>query len=569
MMLIADSGSTKTDWRLVRGKQTTAFSTRGINPYHSSPEEIASELGKLDPENWDGTPNAIYFYGSGVATVAMKEVIRKALEKRFGESPDIFVEDDLLGVARALFQQGEGIACILGTGSNSGLYMNGSISDKVPALGYSLGDEGSGTDIGKRLVNALHKRELEDALREAIIREEGLTMEQILENVYKKPHANRYLASLTRVAAKHIGNPAIEKIVMEAFEDFIEKNISKYSDFRTYPLGFAGSVAFHFREILEKVVARKGLKCSRIIPSPIEGLVEYHLHSPGPSPQASDSITESSSRYNDLELMSVNELLVNINREDGTVHRAVQQIIPDIEGLVEAIIPRIMKGGRLFYVGAGTSGRLGVVDASEIPPTFGVPYDIVIGLIAGGDRAIRVAVESAEDDLHGAWRDMAEYKPGKNDTVVGIAASGRTPYVIGAVKDAKKAGLLTACITCNPGTELAKSVDLPLEALVGPEFVTGSTRMKAGTAQKLILNMITTSTMIKLGRVKGNKMVDMQLTNQKLVERGSRMISDELGLDIGESRRLLLLHGSVREVLNNYGHQDPDPGLLPPEKPSL
>ncbi|MEN8157450.1 MAG: N-acetylmuramic acid 6-phosphate etherase [Bacteroidota bacterium] len=263
-------------------------------------------------------------------------------------------------------------------------------------------------------------------------------------------------------------------------------------------------------------------------------------------------MTESSSRYNDLEKMSVNELLSNINREDATVHEAVHHIIPQIEQLVEKIIPKIMKGGRLFYVGAGTSGRLGVLDASEIPPTYGVPYDIVIGLIAGGDKAIRVAVESAEDDINGAWRDMEQFKPGKHDTVVGIAASGRTPYVIGAVQDASKEGMLTSCITCNPDTKLAKAVDIPLEALVGPEFVTGSTRMKAGTAQKLILNMITTSTMIKLGRVKGNKMVDMQLTNKKLVDRGSRMISEELGLDKEESRRLLLLHGSVREVLNNY-----------------
>ena len=256
--------------------------------------------------------------------------------------------------------------------------------------------------------------------------------------------------------------------------------------------------------------------------------------------------------YENLDQMSVNELLQNINREDGTVHQAVHQIIPDIERLVEGIVPRLMKGGRLFYVGAGTSGRLGIVDASEIPPTFGVPFDIVIGIIAGGDKAIRKAVESAEDDFCGAWRDLAIFKPGKNDVVVGIAASGSTPYVIGAVQDGKKHGLLTACITNNPNTELAAAVDIPLEALVGPEFITGSTRMKAGTAQKLILNMITTSTMIKLGRVKGNKMVDMQLTNAKLVERGSRMISEELGMEMDESRRLLLLHGSVRNALDRF-----------------
>jgi len=245
-------------------------------------------------------------------------------------------------------------------------------------------------------------------------------------------------------------------------------------------------------------------------------------------------------------------LLQKINQEDSTVHKAVQAIIPQIEKLVDGIIARLMKGGRLFYVGAGTSGRLGVVDASEIPPTFGVPFDIVIGIIAGGDQAIRKAVESAEDDIQGAWRDLAKFNPGENDVVVGIAASGRTPYVIGAVQDAKKHGLLTACLTNNLNTKLAEAVDIPLEALVGPEFVTGSTRMKSGTSQKLILNMITTSTMIKLGRVKGNKMVDMQLTNAKLVERGSRMISEELGLGMDESRRVLLLHGSVRKVLDHF-----------------
>jgi N-acetylmuramic acid 6-phosphate etherase len=264
------------------------------------------------------------------------------------------------------------------------------------------------------------------------------------------------------------------------------------------------------------------------------------------------NLTESSSRYDNLENMSIKELLDNINKEDGTVHVAVNQIIPHIEKVVETIVPRIMKGGRLFYVGAGTSGRLGIVDASEIPPTYGVPDDIVIGIIAGGDRAIRKAVESAEDDINGGWRDLQKFEPMEKDSVIGIAASGRTPYVIGAVQDARKRGLFTSCITCNPGTKLAASVDVPLEAIVGPEFVTGSTRMKAGTAQKLVLNMITTTLMIKLGRVKGNKMIDMQLTNQKLVERGSKMIMEELGLDFEESRRLLLLHGSVRNVIENY-----------------
>lgn len=552
MLLIADSGATKTDWRLITGKEIRSMSTRGINPYHSSEKEIAEELGKLDFQGDERSIHEIYFYGSGVANEEMKDIIHRSLQTRIGVHPYIQVQDDLVGVARALFLDRSGIACILGTGSNSGLYKDGKISDKVPAMGYSLGDEGGGADIGKRLVNALHKRNLSDDLREAIITEEGLTMDQILENVYNKPHANRYLASLTRVAAKHIEHREIRDIVSSAFEDFIEKNISKYSEYSSLEIGFAGSVAYHFKEILAEVMQRHHLKINRIVASPIEGLITYHkeIHTPGMN--GSVSLTESTSRYNNLEQMTIKELLHNINQEDSTVHKAVHTIIPEIGKLVDGIIPRLMKGGRLFYVGAGTSGRLGVVDASEIPPTFGVSFDIVIGIIAGGDKAIRKAVESAEDDIHGAWRDLAKFKPGKNDVVVGIAASGGTPYVIGAVQDAKKHGLLTACITNNPNTKLAEAVDIPLEALVGPEFITGSTRMKSGTSQKLILNMITTSTMIRLGRVKGNKMVDMQLTNAKLVERGSRMISEELGLEMEESKRLLLLHGSVRNVLDNF-----------------
>jgi N-acetylmuramic acid 6-phosphate etherase len=259
--------------------------------------------------------------------------------------------------------------------------------------------------------------------------------------------------------------------------------------------------------------------------------------------------TERASYYDDLEEMSVKELLKNINREDKSVPKKVRKIIPTIEKLVVEIVQRVSKGGRLFYLGAGTSGRLGILDASEVPPTFGAPYDLVIGLIAGGDSAIRKAVESAEDDFDQAWKDMAQFNPTELDTVVGIAASGRTPYVIGGVEKARENGLLTACITCNRDTKLSSAVDIPIEVIVGPEFVTGSTRMKSGTAQKLILNMITTSTMIQLGKVKGNKMVDMQLTNQKLVERGTRMIVEETGLRSEEARRLLLIHGNVRKVL--------------------
>lgn len=262
-----------------------------------------------------------------------------------------------------------------------------------------------------------------------------------------------------------------------------------------------------------------------------------------------ESTTESDSLHNDLEKKSVRELLLGIHEEDKKVTPAVFMCLPQIEQLIEQVYLRMKKGGRLFYIGSGTSGRLGILDASEIPPTFGVGHDLVIGLIAGGDSAIRKAVEMAEDDALQGWQDLEKYQPTPLDTVVGIAASGRTPYVIGAIETARKEGLLTACIVNNPGSLLSQSVDIAIEAIVGPEFVTGSTRMKSGTSQKLILNMITTSLMIKLGRVKGNKMVNMQLTNQKLINRGTRMIMSELGYDEVKAQRLLLLHGSVNGVL--------------------
>lgn len=262
--------------------------------------------------------------------------------------------------------------------------------------------------------------------------------------------------------------------------------------------------------------------------------------------------TELSSLYDNLENMSVNDILTGINQEDAKVHIAVKKEIPKIEHLVNEILPRLIKGGRVFYIGAGTSGRLGILDASEIPPTFGMPDGVIIGLIAGGDSAIRKAVESAEDNYTTAWQDMMKFKINTDDTVIGIAASGGTPYVIGGLREANENGLLTAAITCNADSNIAKEAKITIEPIVGPEFVTGSTRMKAGTAQKMVLNMISTSLMIKIGRVKGNRMVDMQLTNKKLIERGTRMIMDELELDKEESKRLLLLHGSVRDVFINH-----------------
>lgn len=262
--------------------------------------------------------------------------------------------------------------------------------------------------------------------------------------------------------------------------------------------------------------------------------------------------TESNSAYSDLEKMSVKELLFNINQEDQKVAFAIKDKIEDIEKLVIEITKRMKNGGRLFYIGAGTSGRLGIVDASECPPTFGVSHDLVVGLIAGGDSAIRKAVEFAEDDKDQAWKDLESYNLNKNDTLIGIAASGRTPYVIGGLEKANENGLLTGCIVCNKNSGVATASQFPIEVIVGAEFVTGSTRMKAGTAQKLVLNMISTSVMIQLGRVKGNKMVDMQLSNQKLIERGTRFLTEELEISEEKAKELLLQYGSVREVLKLY-----------------
>lgn len=262
--------------------------------------------------------------------------------------------------------------------------------------------------------------------------------------------------------------------------------------------------------------------------------------------------TEQSSNYQNLQDMTVKEILTGINNEDSSVPAAVAEEIPQIEKLVEGVVERMKKGGRVFYLGAGTSGRLGVVDASEIPPTYGV-HDKFIGLIAGGDKAIRDAVEAAEDKLDGGWNDMQPFAPTGNDVLIGVAASGSTPYVIGAVKTAREHGMLTGCITCNKGSALAAESEIPVEVVVGPEFVTGSTRMKAGTAEKLVLNMISTASMIRLGHVKGNKMVDMQLTNKKLVDRGSRMIMGETGIEDYElAKRLLLKYGSVRKAVDAY-----------------
>ncbi|MCX6319512.1 MAG: N-acetylmuramic acid 6-phosphate etherase [Bacteroidetes bacterium] len=268
---------------------------------------------------------------------------------------------------------------------------------------------------------------------------------------------------------------------------------------------------------------------------------------------AFEKITEHTSLYRHLEKMPMHDLLVNINQEDQTVPAAVEKAIPQIEKLAEAAADKMLMGGRMFYIGAGTSGRLGIVDASECPPTYGVPYGLVIGIIAGGAKAITTAVEFAEDDREQGWKDLLEYEVSPKDVVIGIAASGTTPYVIGALEECRKRGIITGSISCNPDSPVSAAADFPIEVVVGPEFVTGSTRMKSGTAQKLVLNMISTSVMIQLGRVEDNKMVNMQLTNDKLVDRGTKMLMERIKIDDYEKARgLLLQHGSVKKAADSY-----------------
>lgn len=265
-----------------------------------------------------------------------------------------------------------------------------------------------------------------------------------------------------------------------------------------------------------------------------------------------ENTTEKDSYYDNLEKMSVAEILGHMNKVDHTVPGAVQLALPQIEALATITAEKMAAGGRLFYIGAGTSGRLGVVDASECPPTFGVPFDRVVGIIAGGDGAIRKAVEFAEDDTEQAWKDLSEYNINSKDVLVGIAASGTTPYVVGGLKAANRHGIVTGCIVCNSGSPVAAEAKFPVEVITGPEFLTGSTRMKAGTAQKLVLNMLSTSVMIRTGRVKGNKMVDMQLTNNKLVSRGTRMVMNETGLPQKDAANLLEKYGSVRKAVDAH-----------------
>ena len=500
MIVIADSGSTKCNWQLVDDSGSVRrVQSRGINAVLQRPDEVEALLRETFAEPVQA--DALHFYGAGCGERYPEQSarLREALARYF-PAARIAVESDLMGAARALLGGRAGIACILGTGSNSCYYDGVRIVRNTPPLGWVLGDEGSGTYIGQPFPGLVH------ALRGA---------------AHRPPRTRRTgLRSVPRIrAAQPRALPRRRRSV-----GIGRRRLS----FRT-----AAAARARNRRVARGADRR----------DPRRRIIEL-------SHMEQIRVTEQASAYDDLQRMSVHDLLTGINREDRRVADAVAATIPTMERLVERIVERMQRGGRMFYIGAGTSGRLAVTDASELPPTYGVPFDTVIGLIAGGDGALRKAVEHAEDDTEGAWRDMQPWRPDGGDILIGVAASGTTPYVVGGLRTARAHGLLTGAITCNPRSPVAAEAEYALEAVVGPEFVTGSTRMKAGTAQKLMLNMISTAVMIRLGRVEGNKMVNMQLTNNKLVDRGTRMIVQETGIAEAEARALLLACGSVKAALD-------------------
>ena len=555
IILIADGGSTKCDWVVADSTNATIlhrFTTGGINPFATAECQIA-ELLKADvaPQIECYNITHAYFYGAGVT--AEKSAIMETLLAEALGIQTVTASSDMQGAVKGTIGDGSGVVAILGTGSNTACYECGQMTDKVAALGYILGDEGSGAVLGRTLVSDIFKGVAPRHIVEQFEAEYGLSQADVLEAVYRQPQANRYLARFAKFLSPRLEDRYVYTLVERNFESFIRRNMASYSQRDIYAVG---SVAYYFRDVLERVALREGFRLVSATVSPIEGLVKYHsgvLQNVDSKAETTfRKITEEPSYYDNLESMGVSELLRSINTEDHRVADAVERCLPEVTALVEQLIPRLKRGGRLFYMGAGTSGRLGVLDASEVPPTFGMPPTVIIGLIAGGDKALRTPVEGAEDDTEQGWRDLEPFNPTPLDTVVGIAASGTTPYVVGVLRKARENGLLTASIASNRHSPAAAEADIAIETVVGSEFVTGSSRMKSGTAQKLVCNMITTAAMIGIGRVRGNRMVNMQLSNKKLVDRGTRMIVDELGLDYDKAQTLLLLHGSVERAVRAY-----------------
>lgn len=555
MIIIADGGSTKCDWAVVDNCAATIikqFQTEGLNPFARSEEEMLSLLKtEVAPQISEYNIERVYFYGAGITPD--KSGYMASLLATIFVGADISATSDMDGAAKGTVADGNGIVAIIGTGSNTTAYTSGKATDKVAALGYILGDEGSGAVLGKQIVSDIFKGVAPQHIVSEFEKEYGLSQADILEAVYRRKQPNRYLATFAKFLSPRLDDNYIYTLVEGCFESFVTRNLLQYSQRKLYAVG---SVAHYFEPVLRRVVERAGFELIEVVQSPMNGLVKYHSN----ATQSVDiqsikpfrKFTEEPSYYDHLESMSVRGCLESINREDHRVADAVKRALPAVESLVSQLIPRLKQGGRLFYMGAGTSGRLGVLDASEVPPTFGMPPTVIIGIIAGGDKALRTPVEGAEDDTEQGWRDLEPFNPTPLDTVVGIAASGTTPYVVGVLRKARENGLLTASIASNYNSPAAAEADIAIETVVGSEFVTGSSRMKSGTAQKLVCNMITTTAMIGIGRVQGNKMVNMQLSNKKLIDRGTRMLVDLLSIPYAQAQHLLLLHGSVQSALENY-----------------
>lgn len=552
-MLIAEGGATKCDFAVVLpdGTAEKRFSTEGMNPFSRPMEEIRLCLREqVLPQTTGFDIAEIFFYGAGVV-FDKAEMMRSEIESVFPKSR-VLVFSDMDAAVRASVGDGTGIVCILGTGSNSCYVENGQISEKVASLGYILGDEGSGNAMGKALLGDILKGIAPKHIIDAFTSEYGITQADILEHTYRQPMAARYLASFAKFLSPRICDPYVRELVDRVFTSFARRCVMQYPpEVRCF---FTGSVAVHFESILRDVMRSIGRETGGVSAFPIDGLIRYHTTGFSIDGRIRNDgvlhrITEEPSLYDDLERKQIPEILNLISIEDHRIADVTKSAIPAVTTLLERMIPMMKRGGRLFYIGAGTSGRLGVLDASEVPPTFGMPQGVVIGIIAGGDRALRFPVEGAEDDAEQGWKDLEAYGINSRDTVVGIAASGTTPYVIGAVREARSRGILTASISSNPGSPLFEASEIGITTAVGPEFITGSSRMKSGTAQKLLCNMITTTAMIGLGRIAGNRMVNMQLSNAKLVDRGTRMIVDLLGLQYDEARRVLLTYGSVQKAV--------------------
>ena len=553
MIVIADGGSTKCDWAVVDTTNATIVKrivTEGINPFMRTQDQIETIIAQgVVPQVSEYDIERVYLFGAGVTpekSVVLSEVLASAFC-----GAEVYAASDMEGAVKGTVADGDGIVAILGTGSNSACYKNGVQTDKVAALGYILGDEGSGAVIGRTLVSDIFKGVAPKHIVHAFEEEYSLSEADILERVYRQPQANRFLASFTKFLSPRLDDSYVWGLVEQCFEQFVNRNLLQYPLRKLYCVG---SVAYWFEDILRRVVERAGFELVMVAQSPIEGLARYYSGCvqsvEGQKGDNFRKFTEEPSYYDNLQEMSVEQSLQAINREDHRVADAVQRALPAVRELVEQLIPRLKRGGRLFYMGAGTSGRLGVLDASEVPPTFGMPPTVIIGIIAGGDKALRTPVEGAEDSTEQGWLDLERFNPTPLDTVVGIAASGTTPYVVGVLRKARQNGLLTASIASNYNSPAAAEADIAIETVVGSEFVTGSSRMKSGTAQKLVCNMITTTAMIGIGRVKGNKMVNMQLSNKKLVDRGTRMIVELLGLGYEQAKNLLLLHGSVQKAVD-------------------